>query len=101
MPTANVNLSTRQARFIRQVIKNGRFQNSSEVMRAGLSLLEVKQSEDKLRLQLLRKLVQEGIDDIENGDFETLDSGSIGAFMESLKKGKRVESARQTKRRGK
>ena len=40
MPTQNVNLQDHQADFIRERVRMGRFQNASEVVRAGLRLLE-------------------------------------------------------------
>ena len=44
--------------FIESTVSNGRFNNASEVVRAGLRLLE----EEENRIQILRKAIQEGIE---------------------------------------
>src|SRR6185437_13748151 len=51
MPTRNVNLSEQQAKFIRKSVDQGRFRNSSEVVRAGLRLLEQQELQEKLKLK--------------------------------------------------
>ena len=84
MPTQNVSLSEQQVKFIRQAIKAGRFQNTSEVVRAGLSLLEQHSAEEKLKLEALRRLARDGFDAIDRGDFETVDSDSLHAYIEKL-----------------
>lgn len=52
--------------FVQGRITTGRFKNASEVVRAGLRLLE----EEESKLIALRKAVQEGIDSGISGDFE-------------------------------
>lgn len=94
MPTANVSLSQQQADFIRKVIKSGRYQNVSEVMRAGLEVLSEQDKERRARLAALRKLVQEGVNDLDEGRFETVLPGDLPAYVQSL-------SARRKKARGK
>lgn len=44
--------------FIDSRIENGRYKNASEVIRAGLRLLE----DEENRIQVLRNAVQEGLD---------------------------------------
>lgn len=65
MPTRNINLTEHYDRFIQEQLESGRFQNASEVMRAGLSLLEQKQREDALKIEYLKREVQKGLDDYE------------------------------------
>jgi antitoxin ParD1/3/4 len=52
--------------FIESTISNGRFNNASEVVRAGLRLLE----EEENRSQILRKAIQEGIESGRVVDFD-------------------------------
>ncbi len=61
-------------RFIEHTISNGRFTNASEVIKAGLGLLE-----EEIRIYELRKAIQEGIDCGIAKDFEPT------KFLESLK----------------
>ena len=65
--------------FIESSVNNGRFNNASEVVRAGLRLLE----EEENKIVNLRKAIQDGIDSGINTDFEPK------KFLESLKARKR------------
>lgn len=67
MPTRNVNLTEHYDDFVQEQIASGRYKNASEVMRAGLRLLESQTSEEQERLQLLRSLAAEGFDGIDQG----------------------------------
>ncbi|MBV9290137.1 MAG: type II toxin-antitoxin system ParD family antitoxin, partial [Hyphomicrobiales bacterium] len=40
MPTRNVVLTERQTALVESLVKSGRYQNASEVLREGLRLLE-------------------------------------------------------------
>lgn len=71
MPTQNVNLPGPMAAFIQQRVNSGRYQNASEVVRAALRLLEQRESEDEIRLQMLRRQVQEGFDALDRGEHTT------------------------------
>ena len=61
--------------FIENTVKNGRFNNASEVVRAGLRLLE----DEENKIISLRQAIQEGIDSGIAEDFEPK------KFLESLK----------------
>lgn len=84
MPTQNVNLTVPQARFVKRGVKTGRYQNASEMVRAGLRLLEQQEREEQMKLRHLRKLIDEGIADIDNGNYEVLDPANLNAFLESV-----------------
>jgi antitoxin ParD1/3/4 len=81
MPTKNVNLSQKQVRFIRENIDQGNYGNASEVVRAGLRLLEQQEKENKLKLAALRRLARQAFHDIDRGEFEMVELGSLDAFM--------------------
>jgi antitoxin ParD1/3/4 len=68
MPTRNVNLTDHYDQFVESQINSGRYQNASEVMRAGLRLLEQRTREDEEKLTVLRKLVAEGFDELDRGE---------------------------------
>jgi antitoxin ParD1/3/4 len=61
--------------FIESTVSKGRFSNASEVIRAGLRLLE----EEENKVIALRNAIQEGIDSGKAKDFEPK------KFLESLK----------------
>ena len=74
MPTRNVVLTDRQAKFVENMVSSGRYQNASEVMREGLRLIERQEAENAAKLKALRDAVQLGIDDIEAGRYQMFDS---------------------------
>ena len=66
--------------FIDRQIASGRFNNASEVVRAGLRLLERDESE----LEELRRLIKEGEDDIAAGRTMTFSSAEeLTAYIKS------------------
>jgi putative addiction module CopG family antidote len=56
MPTRNVNLTESFDVFIDEQIEAARYRNASEVMRAGLRLLQQQTAEDGAKLAALRRL---------------------------------------------
>lgn len=71
----SISLGNHFETFIESSISNGRFGNASEVVRAGLRLLE----EEENRVITLRKAIQEGIDSGRNENFNSED------FLKDLK----------------
>ncbi len=72
----SVSLGDHFQRFIKQLVKQGRFGSTSEAIRAGLRLLE----EREAKLEVIRIAVQEGIDSgpAEDFDFDDFISRKIG-----------------------
>jgi antitoxin ParD1/3/4 len=60
MPTRNISLTTELDRFVASRIKNGRYENASEVMRAALRSLERDEREFETKLKALRGAIDEG-----------------------------------------
>ncbi|AEA44571.1 type II toxin-antitoxin system ParD family antitoxin [Fluviicola taffensis] len=71
----SISLGNHFESFIESTVNKGRFNNASEVVRAGLRLLE----EEENKIISLRKAIQEGIDSGIAEDFES------NQFLESLK----------------
>lgn len=85
MPTKNVVLTDHQSSLVDALVKSGRYQNASEVLREGLRLVEQKEAEDTYRLEALRAAVQLGISDIEQGRFKAFrQPGGLRAYLERL-----------------
>jgi antitoxin ParD1/3/4 len=92
MATQNVSLSAKQSKFIRRRVRGGDYRNASEVVRAGLRLLEQHEEEDKLKLRALRRVAKEAFREIDRGEFEIVEPQKLDKFM------KRLEAkARQSK----
>ncbi|MDE3201361.1 MAG: type II toxin-antitoxin system ParD family antitoxin [Acidobacteriota bacterium] len=60
MPTRNINLTPQMDRFVADRIRDGRYANASEVLRAGLRALERDEQEDALKIKALRSALQAG-----------------------------------------
>jgi antitoxin ParD1/3/4 len=60
MPTRNVNLTDELDRFVATKVKSGRYENASEVVRAGLRTLEREEQQYEAKLAALRAAIDEG-----------------------------------------
>src|SRR6267143_693439 len=60
MPTRNVNLTDELDRFVAKKVKTGRYENASEVVRAGLRTLEREEQPYEAKLAVLRAAIDEG-----------------------------------------
>jgi antitoxin ParD1/3/4 len=67
MPTRNINLTDRYDKFVSEQINAGRFRSASEVLLAGLQLLENQTRENEQKLELMRALTAEAIAEIDQG----------------------------------
>ncbi|HKK32159.1 MAG TPA: type II toxin-antitoxin system ParD family antitoxin [Desulfomicrobiaceae bacterium] len=74
MPTRNVVLTDHQSIFVEELVKSGRYQNASEVLREGLRLIEQRELEASERLKALREAVALGVSDIDAGRCTTLEN---------------------------
>jgi antitoxin ParD1/3/4 len=85
MPTRNVVLTDHQARFVENLVADGRYQNVSEVLREGLRLVERRESEDEARLAALHEAARQGIADIESGSYRSFKSqNALGQHLAKL-----------------
>ena len=80
--TVTVTLGPHYERFIQSNIAGGRYNNVSEVIRAGLRRLE----EDEMRLAALRSAIDEGDASPDVVGFD------LNAFLEELKEGWRSDN---------
>jgi antitoxin ParD1/3/4 len=60
MPTRNVNLTDELDRFVTKKVKAGRYENASEVVRAGLRTLEREEQQYEAKLAAQRAAIDEG-----------------------------------------
>src|SRR6266571_1590796 len=60
MPTRNVNLTDELDRFVAKKVKSGRYENASEVVRAGLRTLEREEQQYQAKLAALQAAIDEG-----------------------------------------
>ena len=60
MSTRNVNLTDELDRFVDTKVESGRYENASEVVRAGLRSLEREERQYEAKLAALRAAIDEG-----------------------------------------
>ena len=84
MPTRNVVLSPEQEQSLRDLVKQGRYQNVSEVIRAGVRLVLSREAEEQARTDGLHAAIAEGEADIANGDVEEFESTLLDRIEEEI-----------------
>lgn len=84
MPTRNVVLTDHYEEMIEKLVKSGRYQNASEVLREGLRLVERRETLEVAKLTALQEAAQTGFRDIEEGRFDDVDDGNLEEFIQGL-----------------
>lgn len=74
-----ISLTAKDDAFITQQIDAGEYGNASEVVRAGLRLLE----QEQIKLEALRRAIAEGDDDIASGRTTAYAPGKLGERLKS------------------
>lgn len=64
----NVSLSPELERLIEEKVKSGMYNSASEVIRAGLRLMQEQDELRQMRLRELQRDVKKGLDQIERGE---------------------------------
>jgi antitoxin ParD1/3/4 len=66
--TMNISLPAQMRRYVEKQVKNGTHKSSSEVVRAGIRLLQRQDGEQKRLVALLNELLQQGVDELDRGE---------------------------------
>jgi antitoxin ParD1/3/4 len=69
-------------RFVKEQVRTGKYASSSEVVRAGLRLLYEREQERAERRDALKRLVQEGLEDLQSG--KIVESKSVFSKMRTI-----------------
>lgn len=64
----NVSLTPELEEFVHEQVNAGRYRSASEAVRAGLRMLEAKTKEHEQKLEALRKMVDDGVRELDRGD---------------------------------
>jgi antitoxin ParD1/3/4 len=94
MPTRNVVLSDHQQQLVESLVQSGRYQNSSEVLREGLRLVEERERMEAAKLRLLRQAARQGWADVAAGRFTDLADDQLEECVGQL--GRRAAQRVQT-----
>jgi antitoxin ParD1/3/4 len=85
MPTRNVVLTERQEKLIEGLVRAGRYQNASEVLRDGLRLVEQREAEDAVKLEALRASARAGVGALDRGEFREFSTfEDLRAYLNDL-----------------
>lgn len=84
MPTRNVVLSQHLQDLIDTMVTSGRYQNASEVLRAGLRLLEQQEAEEAARLAALRTAADIGWADIADENYRDVADDELDSVIRQL-----------------
>ena len=85
MSKTSVSLSGHFEDFIAEQVETGRYGSASEVIRAGLRLLESQALEEQAKLDGLRNAFQEGKEAIDRGEYDVMESADdIDMFFDQI-----------------
>ena len=84
MPTRNIVLTDHLDEVVDRLVKSGRYQNASEVLRDGLRMVEQREVREKAKLAALKEAAGVGFRDIDEGRFHDVDEGGLEKFMSGL-----------------
>jgi antitoxin ParD1/3/4 len=71
MSTRNISLTEHYDQFVAGAVTTGRYQNASEVVRAGLRLLEDRENEQQEKLRNLQNITNTSFRAMDNGEFSS------------------------------
>ncbi len=85
MSDETVHIEARDAELIRFYVEGGRYASPSDVVSAGLQLLEAQDRVDEAKLGRLRVEVQKGIGDLEAGRYIEMNcDGELDAYLDTV-----------------
>ncbi|MFV3129141.1 type II toxin-antitoxin system ParD family antitoxin [Niveispirillum sp. KHB5.9] len=97
MPTRNVVLTDHHEKVIEELVRSGRYQNASEVLREGIRLIEKREAADKAKLEALRTAVHLGAAQIDSGDFIEVDEDGLSDLFDAMEVEARHVAAEQVR----
>ena len=84
MPTRNISLTPEQDAFIDATVQSGEYQNASEAVRDALRALQQRRREDALKLEVLRRQIDAGVEALERGEFTEIADADLDAYLAGL-----------------
>ena len=84
VPTRNVILTEHLDRFVERGIDSGRFCDASEVVRAGLRLLEQKEAEERAKAEWLRDTTADAFAAFDRGEGIALSSADVDGLVQGV-----------------
>ena len=84
MPTRNVVLTDHHEKIVTDLVRSGRYQNASEVLREGLRLVEAREAREATKLKSLQEAARLGFADLDEGRYRGVTDDELEAVIEAL-----------------
>lgn len=84
MPTRNLVLTDHQHEMIDTLVRSGRYQNASEVLRERLRLIEQREAEEAIKLEALRRAAEVGWDHVAADRYRDVSNDNLEDFIGQL-----------------
>ena len=84
MPTRNVVLSEHQQALVETLVRSGRYQNASEVLREGLRLVEERERIAQAKRTAIRQATHQGWADVSAGRYADVADDQLEDFVGQL-----------------
>ena len=84
MATRNISLTDNLDQFVEERVQSGEYQNASEVVRAALRLLKTDAEVQAIKLERLRSLIQEGVDDLAAGRYTDVEWDQLDDWLDGI-----------------
>lgn len=85
MATHNIVFPKPMEHSIDDLVKSGRYQNLSEVVRAGIRMLLEHEAAESARLMALRSATSVGLMQVEAGQYDEVDPANLGTYLDTLR----------------
>ena len=96
----NIRVGEEWDAFIKERVNSGRNSSASEVVREGLLLLQQQEQLRQVRLDEVRRKVNEGLDALDRGEYIELDEDGLRKYMEDVNRRGRERLASKQARAG-
>jgi antitoxin ParD1/3/4 len=83
MPTRNVVLTDHHEMIVADLVRSGRYQNASEVLREGLRLVEAREAREDAKLKALQDAAL-GFDDLDAGRYCEIGLDKLESVIKAL-----------------
>ena len=84
MRTRRIGLTLEQDAFINELVEAGEYRSASEAIRDAIRALQQRRAEHALKLEKLRLLIKQDIDEIDRGNYTEVDDEDLDAYLDSL-----------------
>ncbi len=81
MATRNIVLTDHQSTVVDRLVASGRYQNASEVLRAGLRMVEETESAYITKMNELRAAIDAGLEDAEQGRTKNFTADQFATYL--------------------